>query len=90
MGYAARSAVERGQGDLLIVRQLQAACALADSGWARLLADDATYELNSLGAFDGRADYVRLETTSLSPIEVADRVIAHFGLPRSPDNPVSR
>ena len=55
---------------------------------ARLLADDATYQLNSLGAFDGRADYLRLETTSLSPMEVADRVVAHFGLPRLPANPV--
>ena len=48
---------------------------------ARLLADDAAYQLNSQGAFDAREDYLRLDTTTLSAAAVAERVIAHFGLP---------
>lgn len=51
---------------------------------ARLLADDETYRLNSQGEFDGREDYLRLVTTTLSAAEVAERVIAHFGLTRLP------
>jgi hypothetical protein len=32
----------------------------------RFLADDAQYQLNSHGVFDGRPDWFRLETTELS------------------------
>ena len=49
----------------------------------RLLADDAAYQLNSHGAFDAREDYLRLNTTSLSAADVAERVISHFGLARA-------
>jgi hypothetical protein len=55
---------------------------------ARLLADDATYQLNSQGAFDGREDYLRLHTTTVSAADVAERVIAHFGLPQLPATPL--
>ena len=54
---------------------------------ARLLADDATYQLNSRGEFDARADYLRLETTTLEAAEVAERIIAHFDLPCVPTAP---
>lgn len=50
---------------------------------ARLLADDATHQLNSRGAFDGRADYLRVDTNHVAPDAVAEQVISHFGLPRS-------
>ena len=46
----------------------------------QLLADDETYQLNSRGRFDGRADYLTIDNTDLSPVEVAERIIAHFGL----------
>ena len=49
----------------------------------RLLAADATYRMNSSGEFDGRADYLRIDNTHLSPEAVADQVIAVFDLPRS-------
>jgi len=49
----------------------------------RLLEADATYRLNSSGEFDGRADYLRIDNTHLSPAAVADQVIEVFGLPRS-------
>ena len=49
----------------------------------RLLAADATYRMNSSGEFDGRADYLRIDNTHLSPEAVADRVVAAFDLPRS-------
>lgn len=49
----------------------------------RLLEADATYRLNSGGELDGRADYLRIDNTHLSPEAVADRVIEVFGLPRS-------
>lgn len=48
----------------------------------RLLDTDARYQLNSAGQFDGRADYLRIENTDLSPAEVAERIIARFSLPR--------
>lgn len=48
-----------------------------------LLDTDAGYQLNSRGAYDGRADWLRIDNTSLSATEVADRVAAHFGLARS-------
>jgi hypothetical protein len=49
---------------------------------ARLLADDAQYALNSGGRFDDRRDWFRLETTSLSPEEAAERIVSRFALPR--------
>jgi AAA domain len=54
---------------------------------ARLLADDAAYQLNSQGMFDARDDYLRLQTTTLSAVEVAERILEHFGLPRVPAIP---
>jgi len=47
-----------------------------------LLDDDARYQLNSGGKFDGRPDYLRINNTHLTPGEVAERVIEHFALPR--------
>jgi shikimate kinase len=49
----------------------------------RLLAADATYRMSSGGEFDGRADYLRIDNTHLSPEAVADQVIRAFDLPRS-------
>ena len=49
----------------------------------RLLAADATYRMNSSGEFDGRADYLRIDNTHLSPEAAADQVIAVFDIPRS-------
>ena len=46
----------------------------------RLLAADATHRPNSGGEFDGRADYLRIDNTHLSPEAVADRVIEVFDL----------
>ena len=48
----------------------------------RLLEEDARYQLNSRGAFDQRPDYLRIETTDLPASTVAERIIAHFDLPR--------
>jgi hypothetical protein len=50
----------------------------------RLLANDARYQLNSGGKFDQRADYLRIDNTTLTPGEVAERVIAHFELAGAP------
>jgi len=51
-----------------------------------LLALDAEHQLNSHGEHDERSDYLRLETTDLEAADVAERIIAHFELPRvSPD-----
>jgi hypothetical protein len=49
---------------------------------ARLLSDDARYELNSGGRFDDRPDWFRIETTQLRPEETAERIMARFALPR--------
>jgi hypothetical protein len=46
----------------------------------QLLDIDAKYQLNSQGVFDHRPDYVRIDNTNVAPAEVADRVIAKFGL----------
>lgn len=46
----------------------------------QLLEIDAKYQLNSKGAFDDRPDYLRIDNTELSAAEVAERVIARFGL----------
>lgn len=48
-----------------------------------LLELDERYELNSGGRFDGRADWLRLDSTLLEPAQVADRAIGHFRLPRA-------
>jgi hypothetical protein len=50
---------------------------------ARLLTDDALYQLNSGGVFDGRTDWFRLETTHLSPEEAAEQILVRFDLPRA-------
>ena len=47
-----------------------------------LLETDARYQLNSGGKFDERPDYLRIDNTLLTPGEVAESVIRHFGLPR--------
>jgi hypothetical protein len=46
-----------------------------------LLEDDSRYQLHSDGRFDGREDYLQLDNTHLSPENVAERIIDHFGLP---------
>ncbi|GLC24672.1 AAA family ATPase [Roseisolibacter agri] len=51
-----------------------------DASRRRLLEDDARFQLDSRGAFDGRPDWLRLETTALSADEAAERIVAHFGL----------
>ena len=45
-----------------------------------LLELDDRHQLNSGGKFDERADYLRINNTLLTPAEVAERVIEHFGL----------
>ncbi len=45
-----------------------------------LLELDERHQLNSGGKFDEREDYLRINNTFLTPAEVADRVIRHFGL----------
>jgi hypothetical protein len=45
-----------------------------------LLEADARYRLGSGGAFDGRPDWLRLDTTALTAAEAAERIVAHFGL----------
>jgi hypothetical protein len=49
----------------------------------RLMENDATYQLNSAGRFDARQDWLRIDNTELSPKAVAERVVAHFGLPQA-------
>jgi hypothetical protein len=46
----------------------------------QLLELDAKYQLDSKGRFDGRADYLRIDNTSLSAADVAERIIATFQL----------
>jgi hypothetical protein len=46
----------------------------------QLLDLDATYQLNSRGVYDERPDYLRIVNTHVSAVEVAERVIARFGL----------
>lgn len=50
----------------------------------RLLDNDADYQLSSRGAFDGRDDWFRLDTTELPAADAAEWIIARFGLPRVP------
>ena len=49
----------------------------------RLLEMDQNYELDSGERFAGRADYLRIDNTTLSPQRVTDIVIAQFGLPQT-------
>lgn len=48
----------------------------------QLLELDAKYQLDSGDRFAGRADYVRIDNTSLSAQDVAEMVISRFGIPR--------
>ena len=52
-----------------------------DAARARLLDADAQYQLNTNGAFDDRADWLRIDTTHLSAQETARRIQEHFALP---------
>ncbi len=49
----------------------------------QLLELDAGYQLSSGGRHDHRADWLRIDNTSLSPDEVAELVIEGFDLPRA-------
>jgi hypothetical protein len=51
----------------------------------RLLEHDSVYRLSSAGEFDGRDDWLRIDNTRLPPETVAERIIAHFALPRGAD-----
>jgi hypothetical protein len=57
-----------------------------DREWSRahLLETDGKYRLNSGGDFDGRPEWLRLDTTDLTATEAAERAIDHFGLPELP------
>lgn len=48
----------------------------------QLLDADARHQLNSRGRFDGRPDWLRVDNGALSAADVAERVVAAFGLPR--------
>ena len=48
----------------------------------QLLELDERYQLNSHGAFDHQEDYMRFDNTNLPAAEAAERIIAHFDLPR--------
>ena len=48
----------------------------------RLLEHDEQYQLNSHGVHDRRADYLRFDTTELTAVAAAERIIEHFDLPR--------
>ena len=52
-----------------------------DASRRRLLEHDEQYQLNSRGANDRRADYLRMDTTDLAAAQVAERIISHFNLP---------
>lgn len=56
---------------------------MRDLEWSEntLLELDRRYELSSGGRFDDREDWLRLDNTTLSAAEVADRIVEHFGLP---------
>ena len=49
----------------------------------RLLELDGRYQLNSRGEHDAREDYLHIDTTNMSPEEVAERAIERFGLAAS-------
>ena len=46
----------------------------------RLLDTDARYKLNSTDELAGRADYLRIDNTQLTPADVAERIVEHFNL----------
>jgi len=48
----------------------------------RLLEHDEQYQLNSHGMHDHWADYLRLDTTELTAVATAERIIEHFDLPK--------
>ena len=50
---------------------------------AQLLELDAKHRLNSGDELTGRADYMRIDNTTLSADEVAERIIQRFGIPVS-------
>ncbi len=56
----------------------------------QLLETDARHQLNSRGAFDHRVDYYRFDNTDLAAAEAAERIIAHFDLPRWKQAPGER
>ena len=47
----------------------------------RLLDADTRFQLNSKGVYDHRSDYFRLDTTQLSAVETAEKIIGRFKLP---------
>jgi hypothetical protein len=49
----------------------------------RLMDADRCYRMDSGGRFDGRADYLRVDNTLLSPEDAAERIIARFALPET-------
>lgn len=51
-----------------------------DASRQQLLDLDANYQLNSRGRFAGRADYLHIDNTHLSAAEVAEQIVAAFGL----------
>ena len=55
---------------------------------AQLLDLDAKHRLNSRDELAGRADYLRVDNTELSPDEVAERIIQRFGLRTAAMEPV--
>ena len=52
---------------------------------AHLLEQDTRHRFTTGGAFDGRADWLRIDNTQLTPDEAAQQVIAHFALPCTKD-----
>jgi hypothetical protein len=54
-----------------------------ESSKRRLLEHEERPRFSSEGEFDGRKDWLRVDTNRLKPEEVADLVIQHFGLDRS-------
>lgn len=46
----------------------------------RLLDADVKYQLNTHGARDARADWLRIDTSNLAARETAERIISHFDL----------
>jgi hypothetical protein len=51
-----------------------------ESSKRRLLEHESRYRFNSGGEFDGREDWMRVDTTDLEPADVAELVIRRFGL----------
>lgn len=49
-----------------------------------LLRHDGEYQLDSAGRFAGRADWLRIDNTALSPADAAEQIIRHFALDASP------